>query len=84
MEKQERTPFLATTPGVVLGCLVCCALWGSAFPCIKIGYALFGVDAADTASQLLLAGVRFTAAGIMVIIGTSLARRTPMLPSRSD
>ena len=84
MEKQERTPFLATTPGVVLGCLICCALWGSAFPCIKIGYALFGVDAADTASQLLLAGVRFTAAGIMVIIGTSLARRTPLLPSRTD
>ncbi|MDO5107925.1 MAG: DMT family transporter [Coriobacteriaceae bacterium] len=84
MEKQGRTPFLATTPGVVLGCLVCCALWGSAFPCIKIGYELFNVASGDTASQLLFAGVRFTLSGIMVIVGTSLARREPMLPSRAD
>ncbi|MBQ3338432.1 MAG: EamA family transporter [Atopobiaceae bacterium] len=84
MEKQERTPFLATTPGVVLGCLICCALWGSAFPCIKIGYELFNVASGDTASQLLFAGVRFTLSGIMVIVGTSLARRESMLPSRAD
>ena len=39
---ESRKPHLATLPGLILGCLVCCALWGSAFPCIKIGYALFG------------------------------------------
>ncbi|MFR3877619.1 MAG: hypothetical protein ACLTYW_05190 [Collinsella sp.] len=49
-------PYLATLPGLILGCLVCCALWGSAFPCIKIGYGLFGIPAHDSASQLLFAG----------------------------
>ena len=37
---ESRKPYLATLPGLILGCLVCCALWGSAFPCIKIGYEL--------------------------------------------
>ena len=41
---ESRKPYLATLPGLILGCLVCCALWGSAFPCIKIGYALFGIQ----------------------------------------
>ena len=41
---ESRKPYLATLPGLILGCLVCCALWGSAFPCIKIGYALFLVS----------------------------------------
>jgi len=59
----SKRPFLTTTTGVLLGCLACCALWGSAFPCIKIGYALFSVDATDTASQMLFAGVRFMLAG---------------------
>ena len=38
---ESRKPYLATLPGLILGCLVCCALWGSAFPCIKIGYGLW-------------------------------------------
>lgn len=50
---------------VWFGALLCCLLWGSAFPCIKIGYRLFEVDAADTASQILFAGCRFTLAGVL-------------------
>lgn len=46
---ESRKPYLATLPGLILGCLVCCALWGSAFPCIKIGYGLFGIPAHDSA-----------------------------------
>ena len=52
---------------VWFGALLCCMLWGSAFPCIKIGYRLFEVDAADTASQILFAGCRFTLAGILAV-----------------
>ena len=80
----DRKPFFATTIGLILGCMVCCALWGSAFPCIKIGYALFGVNAADSASQLLFAGLRFTLAGILVIVGMSLAQRRALVPTRRD
>ena len=69
---------------LILGCLVCCALWGSAFPCIKIGYGLFGIPAHDSASQLLFAGLRFTLAGALVIVGMSAAQRRPLIPQARD
>lgn len=81
---ESRKPYLATLPGLILGCLVCCALWGSAFPCIKIGYTLFGIPAHDSASQLLFAGLRFTLAGTLVIIGMSIAQRHPLVPQARD
>ena len=55
-QKQNIEEKMQKTVVVWLGALVCCLLWGSAFPCIKIGYRLFEVDAADTASQILFAG----------------------------
>ena len=39
--------------------VLCNILWGSAFPFIKMGYRLFVIDSADTASILCFAGVRF-------------------------
>ena len=81
---ESRKPYLATLPGLVLGCLVCCALWGSAFPCIKIGYGLFGIPSHDGASQLLFAGLRFTLAGALVIVGMSAAQRRPLVPQARD
>ena len=81
---ESRKPYLATLPGLILGCLVCWALWGSAFPCIKIGYALFGIPAHDSASQLLFAGLRFTLAGALVIVGMSAAQRRPLIPQARD
>ena len=57
---------------------------GSAFPCIKIGYGLFGIPAHDSASQLLFAGLRFTLAGMLVIVGMSVAQRRPLVPQARD
>ena len=58
------------------GAMLCCALWGSAFPCIKIGYQLFDISGSDTASVILFAGLRFTLAGILtVLIGSCLAKQ---------
>lgn len=54
--------------------LICCALWGSAFPCVKIGYQLFSIK--DTGSQLLFAGFRFFLAGILTfIMGSVIEKR---------
>ena len=48
---------------------VCCtALWGSAAPCIKAGYGLFGIPAGQPFSQLVFAGWRFTLAGVLVLL----------------
>lgn len=65
---------------VALLALVCCFLWGSAFPCIKIGYQLFAIAAEDSVSQLFFAGCRFTLAGVLVILFGSLAGRKMLKP----
>lgn len=83
---RERTdrPFLGTLPGLILGCLVSCGLWGSAYPCVKIGYELFDITGSDVASRLVFAGTRFTIAGIMVVVGVSIAQRRALLPAKRD
>lgn len=57
---------------VFLLAIMCCLLWGSAFPSIKIGYNLFGIDSTDIMSQILFAGIRFFLAGIFTIIFGSI------------
>lgn len=67
----DSTNIESTLKNPLIVCLlagICCLLWGSAFPCIKIGYQLFQIEASDTASQLLFAGCRFTLAGILVLV----------------
>lgn len=60
----------------------CCLLWGSAFPSIKAGYRLISISSNDTASQIAFAGIRFTIAGIMVIIIGSILQRKVLIPQR--
>ena len=72
------------TPVVVLTAAFCCLLWGSAAPCIKIGYRLFGVDTANVPSVILFAGLRFTLAGLMVIAAGSLIEHTLLLPKKTS
>ena len=57
---------------VLLAAGLCCFLWGSAAPSIKIGYRLFQIDSADTASILMFAGIRFVLAGFLVILYQSI------------
>ena len=75
---------LRKTPIVCLLAMICCILWGSAFPCIKIGYELFEIPAGDTASQILFAGLRFTLAGILAIIFGSVIAKKTMLPEKGS
>ncbi len=62
---------------------VCCALWGSAFPCVKIGYSLFEISASHVASQVLFAGVRFTLAGVMTVIIASIGQKRLVYPKNA-
>lgn len=64
--------------------IFCNILWGSAFPAIKSGYAIFRVSADDTAAQILFAGIRFFFAGVLVILFASLMGRKLMLPERNQ
>ena len=69
MEKKNR---LSELPIVFLLAMLCCFLWGSATPAIKIGYTMFGIENSDTMSIILFAGVRFFLAGVLVIIFQSI------------
>ena len=64
--------WMQKTSVVWLGAMLCCLLWGSAFPCIKIGYGLWNIESADTAGQILFAGMRFVLAGILAVLFGSL------------
>ncbi len=52
---------------VVAAALICTLLWGSAFPGVKAGYTLFAISEGDIPSKLVFAGVRFFAAGLLVL-----------------
>jgi len=80
--KQTKTTLTKTWVVAALAC-VCCLLWGSAIPLIKTGYRLMQVDSADTASQIVFAGVRFALAGILVLIFASISERKVMIPDRT-
>lgn len=64
--------------------LFCCLLWGSATPCIKVGYQLFGIAGSDTPTILLFAGCRFALAGLMSILMGSLIQGRFLLPRRGS
>lgn len=61
--------------------LLCAALWGSATVCNKVAFGYFAIESADTANQILFAGVRFTLAGLMAVAFFSLTGRKFLFPS---
>ena len=79
-QKQNK---LTQTGIVALLACVCCILWGSAIPVIKTGYHFLQVDSSDTASQIVFAGIRFTLAGILVLIFASIREKKVMLPDKT-
>lgn len=79
---QKKNTLTKTGIVALLAC-VCCILWGSAIPVIKTGYWLMEVDAADTASQIVFAGVRFTLAGLLVLIFASIREKKVLIPDRT-
>lgn len=84
MRKLEiKESMMQKTIVVWLGAFLCCALWGSAFPCIKIGYKLFDIHSSATMTQILFAGCRFVLAGVLTIIIGSLLNRHFLKPKKA-
>ncbi len=76
-EKFFKSPLI-----IALAALLCCALWGSASPAIKIGYELLSVKGVP--STILFAGIRFFAAGILTVAIYSIARRKFLYPKKQN
>lgn len=62
----DNTNFFKTKFGMISIALLCCALWGSAFPSVKMLYSLTPID--NIYQRMMLAGVRFASAGILVLL----------------
>ena len=70
---------------VVLGMtMICCLLWGSAFPCIKIGYRLFEIPSGESFSQILFAGTRFFIAGVLAVLMGSIGGKKLLIPKKES
>lgn len=82
---RDRAEKFFTKPVVVcIGAIICCILWGSAFPCVKIGYTLFSVDTEHVPSIILFAGLRFTLAGMLVVAFGSIRQKKILLPKANN
>ena len=80
----QKSKILTNNLVVCVLAILCCALWGSAFPSVKTGYRLFMISADDYKSQILFAGIRFFFAGVLTIIFGSLAGKTILKPRKAS
>lgn len=69
---------------LILPAILCAALWGSAAPCVKLGYTLFEIPSNETFSKLVFAGWRFTFSGILTLIFSFFAGYKPLLPNKNN
>ncbi|MGL9721677.1 EamA family transporter, partial [Symbiopectobacterium sp.] len=79
---KNTTAFFTNEKIVFALATLCCLLWGSAYPAIKNGYALFLIAEGDIASKLVFAGYRFVLAGGLLLLlalasGKAIARFKP-------
>ncbi|APO48301.1 EamA family transporter [Paenibacillus xylanexedens] len=61
---------------------LCCLLWGSAYPSIKLGYIAFNILPEDIASKYVFAGYRFTLAGLLLLLLSRIVRKEKLQLSR--
>ena len=60
--------FFTKKRNVVILALIATILWGIGYPSIKICYELFHITEGDFSSKILLAGIRFIIAGLLVLL----------------
>lgn len=62
-----KTSIFQRPAWVAVFALTAAIAWGWAFPLIKVGFSAFGITADMTGSKMLFAGIRFAAAGLIVL-----------------
>lgn len=72
---RDSARFFSQPKVLIILATVCCLLWGSSYPAIKIGYALLGIAQNDIPSKLVFAGYRFVLAGLFLLILAALAKK---------
>lgn len=80
--KEER--FFTKPLNILIIAVIANALWGSAFPAIKIGYEIFGITNGSAADRMIFAGIRFILAGLLVTLFNGISAGHPVLPQKKD
>lgn len=75
MSALKNAAFFTNRKVVFLVATLCCLLWGSAYPAIKNGYALFAIAPDDVPSKLVFAGYRFVLAGLVLLVIAAIGKK---------
>ncbi len=67
--------FFTSKYGVFIAAVLCTALWGSAFPVIKLSYDVLNIGQGDTSQQVLFAGYRFFLAALLIFAFMLMMKR---------
>ena len=73
---EQKRSFFQSKRNVVLTAIFYTFLWGSAFPLVKICMENFQIPDADNMSKCLVAGIRFTCAGMLTLLWCLKAEKT--------
>ena len=75
--------FTGRVSSVLLALLVC-ALWGSLYPLVKVGYAAFHINATEIPTIMLFAGLRFVVCGTVLSALYTAKEKRIVLPTKSE
>ena len=75
---------LTKTPVVCGLAIICCLLWGSAFPCIKIGYQMFNIPSGAVRSQFIFSCILIKLDCLLTIILGSLLSKKILVPKKES
>ena len=81
MDKQNPT---FSKSAVILLAVLCCVLWGSITPVIKVSYQYFHLTDQDTASLTVFAGIRYILCGTLGIAFGTVKNRRFLRPKRTS
>ncbi len=67
---------------ILLLSIISTLLWGSAFPVLKITYQELNMSNDDVASRMLLAGIRFLLAGLLLFMVSMFKNKENLIPNK--
>jgi len=82
LSKKERSfrHYLTNKNWVIVIALFCGVLWGSAFPVLKVSYTELGMSPDDRYAVIVLAGLRFCIASLLIFVLIIVGiRRSPKI-----
>lgn len=73
---------MSTSWSTLILCFVCTFFWGAGYPVLKMSYGYWSIESADVVGKLLFAGIRFTIAGLLLVLFASIRKGSFARPPR--